>query len=377
LKSRINNNRVFVGLSGGVDSAVSAALLKKEGYDVTGVFIQVWQPDWIECNWKEERLEAMRVAAHLSIPFITLDLTKEYKREVIDYMIREYTLGRTPNPDVMCNRAVKFGAFWKYAKKMGADYIATGHYAKNKNVSGVYKLLTSKDENKDQTYFLWTLNQDDLKHSLFPVGNLLKSEVRDLARKFRLPNSEKKDSQGLCFIGKIDVKEFLKHYIRTERGDVLNEDGEIIGYHQGSVLLTIGERHGFTITRKSTNDLPSYIISKNTANNTITVSCDKTRSILTSADLSTNVFITNVNWIGNIPASNAVLSARSRYHASLSSCKIIIESNTVNDISDKNHRNATNNKVKVVFDTLQSNLASGQSLVIYDNDECLGGGILV
>ena len=161
-------------MSGGGDSCVSAALLKRVGYEVTGVFMKVWQPDWIECNWKEERIEAMRAAAYLDIPFVTLDLEREYKEGVIDYMIREYAAGRTPNPDVMCNREVKFGAFWKWAKEQGADYIATGHYAENKEG----RLIVSKDKNKDQTYFLWTLTRDDLKHILFPIGHLLKSEVR-------------------------------------------------------------------------------------------------------------------------------------------------------------------------------------------------------
>ena len=271
--------KVFVGMSGGVDSSVSALLLKKAGYDVTGVFIKVWQPDWITCNWKEERIEAMRVAAHIGIQFVTLDLVQEYKTEVIDYMIAEYKAGRTPNPDVMCNREVKFGAFWRWARAQGAHFVATGHYARvcksepdtssseraskpagfvlcswppparpagrrcaaqcpSEFVSGSdFSLLTGTDNNKDQSYFLWTLNQDDLEHIMFPVGHLTKPQVRALATKHKLPNAEKKDSQGLCFIGKIDVKEFLSHYIRTEKGNVLNERGEIIGTHEGALLL--------------------------------------------------------------------------------------------------------------------------------------------
>ena len=209
--------KVFVGLSGGVDSAVSAAILQKAGYDIIGVYIKVWQPDWISCTWKDERRDAMRVAAYLGIPFVTLDLVKEYKEGVIDYMISEYSLGRTPNPDVMCNREVKFGGFWKWAKAHGADFVATGHYAQNiKDVTtkkdsvktlGGYSLLAGEDKNKDQSYFLWTLNQKDLEHILFPVGHLEKIDVRKLATKFGLPNALKKDSQGLCFIGKVDIKE--------------------------------------------------------------------------------------------------------------------------------------------------------------------------
>ena len=242
------NRKVYIGMSGGVDSSVSAALLKKAGYDVTGVFIKVWQPDWINCTWKEDRMDAMRVAALLDIPFITLDLEKEYKEEVVDYMISEYRAGRTPNPDVMCNRYVKFGGFYDWAMKQGADYVATGHYAQV--IDG--KLIAGNDKNKDQTYFLWTLNKEQLSKTIFPVGNIEKPEVRKLAKKFNLPNAEKKDSQGLCFIGKIDIKEFLSHYIDSKRGNVLNIEGEVIGEHDGSFFFTIGERHGFNILKKNT-----------------------------------------------------------------------------------------------------------------------------
>ena len=292
--------KVFVGMSGGVDSSVSAALLKQAGYDVTGVFIKVWQPDWIECTWRDERHEAMRVAAHLGIPFVTLDLEKEYKEGVIDYMIAEYSAGRTPNPDVMCNREVKFGAFWKWAKSQGAEYVATGHYAQVKKLEirnlelEEYELLAGVDKNKDQSYFLWTLNQDDLKHILFPVGHLEKPEVRKLAKKFKLPNSDKKDSQGLCFIGKIDVKDFLAHYIKTEMGNVLNEKGEIIGTHNGALLLTIGERHGFTIDPKfkTAHDEAYYVVSKDVKNNTITVSNMRTLEEISKRE----ILVSRVNW---------------------------------------------------------------------------------
>lgn len=175
-------------MSGGVDSSVSAALLIRAGYDVTGVFIKVWQPDWIKCTWKEERIDAMRVAAKLDIPFITLDLEKEYKEEVVDYMIREYKAGKTPNPDVMCNRHVKFGGFYDWAMKNGADFVATGHYAQIKNG----RLIAGHDKNKDQSYFLWTLTAEQISKTLFPIGNIIKPEVRKLAKKFGLPTAEKK-----------------------------------------------------------------------------------------------------------------------------------------------------------------------------------------
>jgi tRNA-uridine 2-sulfurtransferase len=361
------NKRVFVGMSGGVDSSVSAALLKQQGYDVTGVFIKVWQPDWLECTWRDERRDAMRVSACLEIPFITLDLENEYKKEVVDYMISEYKAGRTPNPDVMCNRHVKFGAFYDWAIKQGADFVATGHYAQiksNPNSSAShntieathYSLVAGLDKNKDQSYFLWTLRNDQLSKVIFPIGNLTKPQVRNLARKFKLPTSEKKDSQGLCFIGMVDMKEFLSHYIEIKKGDVLDLSGNIIGSHDGAFLYTIGERHGFTITKKSPNDEASYVISKNIEANTITVSNKNPDGMLPNA--STKIILRGTNWNqGSIPIGKK-LSARSRYREQLQ------------DVIMANENN-------VEFLIPQDTLSSGQSLVIYDGEVCLGGGIII
>jgi tRNA-specific 2-thiouridylase len=342
----VKGKKVYIGMSGGVDSSVSAALLKKEGYKVIGVFIKVWQPEWINCTWKEDRLDAMRVAARLDIPFITLNLEKEYKEEVVDYMIDEYRRGRTPNPDVMCNRSVKFGGFYNWAMKQGADFVATGHYVISKDG----QLIAGKDKNKDQSYFLWTLTKEQIAKTLFPVGNIEKPEARRLAKKFNLPNAEKKDSQGLCFIGKIDVKDFLSHYIESKKGNVLNESGEIIGEHDGAFFFTIGERHGYTITKKTPNDEPYYIVSKDIINNTITVA-NKINNGKTSITLS------NINWNQGKAIINRNLKARSRYRAPLQGIKFINE-NTVE------------------FKEPQATLSSGQSLVLYDGDVCLGGGII-
>lgn len=364
--------RVFVGMSGGVDSSVSAALLKKAGFDVTGVFIKVWQPDWIECNWREERIEAMRAAAHLDIPFITLDLEKEYKEGVIDYMIREYGAGRTPNPDVMCNREVKFGAFWKWAQKQGVEYIATGHYAQNQvDPNEAHTMLVSKDLNKDQTYFLWTLTQEDLRHVLFPVGHMTKDEVRAAAQKFKLPNAAKKDSQGLCFIGKVDVKEFLQHYITAQPGKVLNESGKVIGEHPGALLFTIGERHGFTITVKTPNDAPYYVIAKDTEANTIMVSNRETKNAPGDAEdiTRTSVNLTRVSWVHESPKVGETLSARTRYRETLQTITIVS--------IDEQAQTAD-----VRFAEPQQTITSGQSLVFYKETEkngrvaCVGGGII-
>lgn len=333
--SENKDKKVFVGMSGGVDSSVSAYLLKKAGYNVTGVFIKVWQPDWITCTWKDDRLDAMRVAAHLNIPFITLDLEKEYKEEVVDYMISEYKKGRTPNPDVMCNKYVKFGGFYNWAISQGADFVATGHYAQSKGEN----MYTAKDATKDQTYFLWTIK--DFSRILLPIGHLLKTEVRDIARKAKLPVADKKDSQGLCFIGKIDFKEFLSHYISPTPGNVLFNN-EIAGTHDGIEYLTIGQRHGFTITKKSPNDAPLFIIEKK-GNDVIVSEKEK-------ANTATRIKITN-----STIKKNGTFMARARYRQTLFECTI--EDNTI-----------TFKEPQIV--------AEGQSIVIYDGDRCAGGATI-
>ncbi len=342
------NKKVFVGMSGGVDSSVTAALLKEQGYDVTGVFIKVWQPDFLECTWKEDRLDAMRVASVLDIPFLTLDLEKEYKEGVIDYMIDEYRKGRTPNPDVMCNREVKFGAFLEWARNEGADFVATGHYAQTDGKS----LIVSKDKNKDQTYFLWTLDSEKLKYILFPVGGINKDEVRVLAKKYNLPNSSKKDSQGLCFVGTIDIKTLLKNYIEEMKGDVENEEGEVIGFHDGVTFFTIGERHGFTITKKSNEDKPYFVIRKKIKGNVLVVS--HTPPHENKGDI---ISLEKVNWTKDLKAGG-VYEARARYRAPLAKVEIV----------DKE-------SIKVLSGDITN--TSGQSVVLYDGDVCIGGGIIV
>jgi len=369
-----SGKKVYIGLSGGVDSSTSAALLKKAGYDVTGVFIKVWQPPFLPsassrsrdgCTWKEDRLDAMRVAAHLDIPFITLDLEKEYKKEVVDYMITEYKKGRTPNPDVMCNQHVKFGAFFKKAIIAGADFVATGHYARVLSLKSStlhaqrYKLLAGVDKEKDQSYFLWTLTQKELSKTLFPVGGYKKSEVRKLAKKFGLPTAEKKDSQGLCFMGKLDMKDFLKHFIEEKCGDVLDERGNVIGKHDGATFLTLGARHGFTITQKGTHNTPYYVIAKNVAINTITVSHEPLRTI--EGKSNKQVAISKASWTRGVsPKKGGHFTARVRYRQPLEQCTII---------------HAGSKSAKILF-TKPQIISSGQSLVFYDGDECLGGGVI-
>jgi len=365
---------VFVGLSGGVDSAVSAALLKKQGYEVVGVFIKTWHPDFLKCNEEEERHDAMRVAATLDISFLTFDLEKVYKKEVADYMIREYKAGRTPNPDVMCNKEVKFGAFLKKAISMGADFVATGHYAKTMNFFNFSFLQKGNDSSKDQSYFLWILKQEQLEKILFPIGHLKKTEVRKLAKKFNLPVAEKKDSQGICFLGAVDLKEFLKHYIKEKRGKVIDENGKKIGFHDGVVFHTLRERHGFTIVKKSPTDGPYYIIGKDVKKNILVVSQRKKDSKNSLALLrpSGRTFrqqnpkffyleIRNINWISKIPKENKDYTTQIRYHGEFLPCKI---------------KHKGRNSVQIIFKK-PILVASGQSCVIYDGDVCLGGGVVV
>ncbi|HEY4504207.1 MAG TPA: tRNA 2-thiouridine(34) synthase MnmA [Candidatus Paceibacterota bacterium] len=336
--------KIFVGLSGGVDSAVSAALLKRVGADVVGAFIKTWYPNWLadSCSWRQERRDAMRVAVNLGIPFVTLDLEREYKREVVDYMITEYKSGHTPNPDVMCNKEIKFGVFLRKALAFGADIIATGHYAQNQILSTRYQLLAGKDAKKDQSYFLWTLNQAQLSKTILPVGHLLKSEVRNLAKQFKLPVANKPDSQGICFLGQVDIKQFLSHYVEAKTGDVLDESGKKLGTHDGAIFYTINQ-----VWRK-----PYYVVAKNMQSNTISVS---TKANFPTWSPGGQVKLRDINWIsGTSPDSKKIL-AQIRYHGESLPC--VISGSTL------------------TF-TKSAMVAPGQSVVIYDDDVCLGGGII-
>lgn len=347
---------VFVGLSGGVDSSVAALRLKKQGYNVVGVFIKVWHPEWLVCNWEQERLDAMRVAARLDIPFLTCDAEQAYKDGVADYFISEYKAGRTPNPDVLCNKQVKFGAFLDFATTKGADYIATGHYARRHDANEKYELHRGVDTNKDQTYFLWTLTQERLSKVLFPVGDTPKDVIRREAQAAGLLTSDKKDSQGICFLGHIDIPEFLSHYIELTAGAVLNEQSEVIGTHKGSVVYTIGQRHGFSITNASPQSAPHYVIDTNKEQNTITVSTQKP-----SATKGTSLKLTNINWIAVVPTIGATIEIQIRYRQ-----KPMLVTVT----------SASGDSVELTpVDEIEA-YAPGQSCVCYTGDICLGGGII-
>jgi tRNA-specific 2-thiouridylase len=343
--------KVFVGMSGGVDSSVSALLLIEQGYDVTGVFIRTWQPDFIECTWRDERRDAMRVCAHLNIPFLECDGEEAYKKGVADYMISEYRKGRTPNPDVMCNKEVKFGVFLNFALSNGADYIATGHYVKRHDAV----LYKADDEAKDQVYFLWMLTNEHIKKALFPIGGMKKSEVRILGEKHGIPTAQKKDSQGVCFLGPLDMKEFLAHYIDKKEGDVLSTEGKVIGVHDGALFYTIGERHGFTITQKTNNDVPVYVVSKDIEKNTITVG---PKELLTSTTNKHDVLLEQCVWSGGVPDAEKMYTAQIRYHGAFIPCVY----------KEGNH---------ISFMESEPTLAAGQSVVLYDGEKMMGGGIVV
>ncbi len=332
---------MFVGLSGGVDSAVSAHLLKEAGYDVTGVFIRGWEPNFLPCTGAADRLSSMQVAAHLGIPFKTYDLSEEYKTKVVDYFVNEYREGRTPNPDVMCNRVIKFGAMWDLARADGADYIATGHYAQIVDVGENKQLAVSKDSEKDQTYFLWTLTPDDLEHTLFPVGNLKKNEVRATAKKIKLPNAERKDSQGLCFLGHVDMKSFLSRYLPEVHGDIVDLQGTKIGEHDGAWFYTLGQH----VPQATGERL--FVVKRDVANQTLVVS-HKPRGGTRSYPLR------EANWIHRAPKSK--LFARYRYRQEL--LPVIVSDNVV------------------VFGQDEL-IAEGQSIVFYTPGGAVEGGAII
>jgi tRNA-specific 2-thiouridylase len=342
--------KVFVGLSGGVDSAVSAALLKEGGYDVTGVFIRIYRPEFIECTWKEDRLEAMRVCAFLSLPFREIDLSDIYKKDVVDSMIDDYRRGITPNPDVLCNKSIKFGAFLDWAIENGAEKIATGHYARVDKDGGRYKLLRGIDAAKDQSYFLYRLQQKELARLLFPVGDMLKSDVRSKAAALRLPNAKKHDSQGLCFIGDVSIGDFLKRFIDVKSGPVVDQEGRAIGEHEGAALLTLGQRHGFSVPSIHT---PHYVTKIDAIKNTVTVSPERGEAA------STKISLRDFSWASSEGEHENTISIQTRYR------EIPIDATF-----------SFENDVPVVTFKKPHIAPPGQSLVMYRGNECIGGGVI-
>ena len=347
---------VFVGLSGGVDSAVSAALLKQQGYDVVGVFIKIWQPEFIECTWKEDRLDAMRVAAALQIPFREIDLSEQYKEKVVKDMLANYAGGVTPNPDVLCNRYIKFGDFADWAFASGADFIATGHYSRVEKGNGNTALLRGTDSEKDQSYFLHRIPDNVLERTIFPIGGMMKRDVRELAKRLRLPNAARPDSQGLCFVGDITLKEFLSRFITIASGPVVDMKGKTIGTHDGAALYTIGQRHGFSVRTSKGATATHYVVEIDAAANTVRVSEHKHDAAKDS------VVLEDIHWIGEAPQLPFQASVEVRYHSAPVRARI----------------ESSGNGVRAIFHEPQI-VSPGQSLVIYDvvsGEQCHGGGVI-
>lgn len=359
-----------------MDSAVTAALLQDAGAKVTGVFIKGWYPSGLPCTWAADRRDAMRVAARLSVPFITLDASAEYKKSVIDYLIREYGAGRTPNPDIMCNRDVKFGAFFRYAIEHGADFIATGHYARivheerEKNTAAERRVrenvpprsgfpveqyfshvLRGIDPAKDQSYFLWAVPKETLLKVLFPLGDLKKDAVRILAQKFNLPVASKKDSQGICFLGAVSIEDFLRAEMGLAQGKAYDESGREIGTHAGAIAYTLGERASLG----DASGGPWYVTRKDLARNSLTVSHEPMPAV---PEESGEWYLSDTNWL--ITPDKKEYSAQYRYHGPLVAGTFS---------TDRTSFIASHNAPHLV--------APGQSLVFYDRDILVGGGIIL
>ena len=388
--------RVVVGLSGGVDSSVAAHLLLEQGYEVVGIFMRNWHDESViinnECPWIDDSNDAMLAAETLGIPFHVLDMSKEYKERIVDYMFREYEAGRTPNPDVLCNREVKFDLFLKAALSLKADFVATGHYCRREvthDASGseVYRLLAGVDQNKDQSYFLCQLNQYQLSKALFPIGHLQKSEVRQIAREAGLGNADNKDSQGLCFIGKVKLPVFLQQQLQPKSGPIVEVPhdpklfevteamdetaeqtrsytftpsmGKVIGTHQGAHYYTVGQRKGLGIGGKA---LPLFILATDAATNTIYVGQGEDHPGLLRKGL--RVMTADIHWLREDLVmgigEERVYTARIRYRQELSECKLIRRTDAL----------------LVLFDEPQRGIASGQFVAWYTDDELIGSGVI-
>jgi tRNA-specific 2-thiouridylase len=349
--------KVFVGMSGGVDSSVTAALLKEQGYDVTGVYMKNWTEDLpgMICPWKEDYQDAKRVAVQLGIPFKMYDFQKQYRDKVVGYMIDEYKAGRTPNPDIMCNQEVKFKLFLHAALEDGADMIATGHYARVVRNGDRAELHAGIDLNKDQSYFLCRVTEEALARTLMPIGEYTKPEVRELARKFGLATAEKKDSQGICFVGKVGIKDFLQQFVETVPGKVIDQKGEVIGQHDGALFYTIGQRQGLGIG----GGLPYYVVGKDMDKNEVYVTSD-----LQDARLWNNeITLTSSHWINNPPEEGVQYTVRTRYRAEL------LNISSIRQLENSNWHLTLHDEVRA--------LTPGQSAVVYKNTHVIGSGLVI
>jgi len=350
--------RVTVGMSGGVDSAVAASLLIEQGYDVEGLFMKNWEEESEYCSAEQDYKDALQVCDKLNIPLRSVNFSKEYWERVFQHFLDEYKNGRTPNPDILCNTEIKFKEFLQYAIDLGADKIATGHYVRNRESNGDVQLLKGLDGGKDQSYFLYGLNQQQLSSALFPIGELEKANVRQHAEKLGFDNFDKKDSVGICFIGERDFKDFLQQYIPAQPGKIVSSSGKTVGQHDGLMYYTLGQRKGLGIGGgHSDSDGPWYVLDKDLTNNELIVGQGHDNSGLYQTCLTAS----QIHWISKFAPQKEKLKAKIRYRAKDASC-------TITDLNDR--------QISVKFDEPRFAIAPGQSIVFYDGDICLGGAVI-
>lgn len=353
--------KIAVGISGGVDSSLTAYLLKEAGYDVFGIFMKNWEESFSAgyCTAEEDWQDAQEVCDHLHIPLHPVNFVEEYHRRVFSFFLQEYEAGRTPNPDVLCNREIKFAELLHYAQALGADFLATGHYAQRRQGKTQAALYQAKDQNKDQTYFLHQITQEQLSYALFPLGEMEKTDVRALAKKVGLNTFDKKDSTGICFIGERPFHEFLANYFPPQEGEMRTPEGEVVGKHQGLMFYTIGQRQGLGIGgRKNAINAPWYVLDKDEANNVLIVGQGEHEGLYHQV-----VLASQCSWLNETPRVGQKFHARIRHRQALQSC-------TLKDLDEAG--NAT-----IVFDEMQRAVTAGQYVALYDGQRCLGGGVIV
>lgn len=358
MDSTIKKSKVVVGMSGGVDSSVAAYMLKDMGYDVIGVFMKNWdeKDEYGYCTAAEDFEDVRAVCDQIGIPYYGVNFVREYYERVFKYFLDEYNKGRTPNPDVMCNKEIKFKAFLDYAMKIGADYIATGHYARLDYVEGEFRLLKGVDPNKDQSYFLCMLNQKQLSKTIFPIGHLYKKDVRSIAKDLKLKTADKKDSTGICFIGERNFKKFLMDYLPAKPGEIRTLSGEVVGRHDGLMYYTLGQRKGLGIGGRGSGE-PWFVVRKDLENNVLYV-VQGDHPALYSSGLDA----VDVHWISqNDPPDSFKCNAKFRYRQKDQGVTVIRTGDA---------------KYEVKFDEPQKAVTPGQAVVFYDGDVCLGGGII-
>jgi tRNA-specific 2-thiouridylase len=358
----MQKKKIIVGLSGGVDSTVAALLLKEQGHDVSGVFMQNWEAadDDPHCTAEQDLSDAKAACELLNIPFEVINFSKEYWNNVFQYCLDEFHAGRTPNPDIWCNKEIKFKCFLDHALAKGADLLATGHYAKTEEHDGIYSLVKAKDAVKDQSYFLYTLGQHELAHAIFPLADLTKPEVREIAAKAGFINHNKKDSTGICFIGERNFKEFLQGFILAQPGDIQTDDGTVVGKHDGLMFYTLGQRKGINIGGLSNySESAWYVVDKDLKNNILIIGQGHNHPRLLSPSLQCN----DLHWIsGQAPELPLECHARTRYHQPDQACKLTrLEGDTLT----------------VEFVELQRAITPGQAVVFYKDNNCLGGGTII